>query len=209
MEKKSLFVVIEGLDGSGKSTVAGHLGKALAKEDLEVRMTFEPNDDSCGGEWIRDVLKKKIAPFSPKTLALAFAANRLDHCDRKIDPWLNENDNRILISDRYYLSSLVYQQTENITIEDIMSLNSNARQPDITFFLNVSNEVCLQRIELRNQPLELFETNMAETRKTYNKAIRFLKKTRKEHIIEVDANGTIEEIVSTMLGHINNHLAKH
>ena len=64
MNQKSLFVVIEGLDGSGKSTVAGHLGKAMAKEDIEVRMTFEPNDDSCGGEWIRDVLKKKIAPVS-------------------------------------------------------------------------------------------------------------------------------------------------
>ena len=124
MDQKSLFVVIEGLDGSGKSTVAGHLGKAMAKEDIEVRMTFEPNDDSCGGEWIRDVLKKKIAPVSPKTLALAFAANRLDHCDRKIDPWLNSSNNRILISDRYYLSSLVYQQAKDISIEDLMSLNS-------------------------------------------------------------------------------------
>ena len=195
-----MFVVIEGLDGSGKSTAA----KVLI-EELENRfnkkslLTYEPNNPSCGGDYIRAVLEKKITRFTPRVLAYAFAANRLDHNDRIIKPHLEKGDDHIVISDRYYLSSLVYQSAEDFSMERVMELNELALPPDLIFFLNVSNEICYQRMNKRNQPQELFETNLEATREKYLSAVEFLRRTRKERIIEIDGNGTVEETVEQML----------
>ncbi|MEM9823302.1 MAG: dTMP kinase [Bacteroidota bacterium] len=199
MSKDSLFIVIEGLDGSGKTTVARKLAAFLEWSfEQPVKLSCEPNDACCGGLYIRQVLTKKIKRFSHKTLALAFAANRLDHGDRVIGPWLEGGHSRILISDRYYLSSLVYQSTESLSMEEVMEINNQARHPDIIFFMNVSNKVCFQRMKIRNQPQELFEVNLSETRAKYRRAIAFLQKTIDTPIIEVDGNGSIDESLLQM-----------
>jgi len=143
----SLFIAIEGLDGSGKSTAAAGLAKVLEeKYGCEVKLTYEPNNPSAAGQYIRDILTKKITQFHPRVLPLALATNRLDHNSRVIQPWLeNEYGKRIVISDRYYLSSLVYQSSEDFPMEKVMKLNEMARRPDLILFVNVSEEICFQR----------------------------------------------------------------
>jgi len=130
---------------------------------------------------------------------LAFAANRLDHCDREINPWMSGDEDRIIICDRYYLSSLVYQSNEEYSFADVMEVNKKARKPDITIFMNVSNKVCSERMKIRNKPKELFERNLSETRKKYFEAIEFLKTERNENIKIVDASGTIEEVLEEIV----------
>ena len=202
---KPLFIVIEGLDGSGKSTAAKALADALVKRFSKKTLhTYEPHDPSCGGDYIRNVLKKKITQFHHRTLALAYAANRLDHNDRTIKPHLEKGDGHIVVSDRYYLSSLVYQSREGLSFEDVMQLNELALQPDLIFFLNVSNETCYHRLNKRNEPQELFEENLDGTRKNYFAAIEFLRKTRQEKIVEIDGNGTVAEIVEQMINVLTN-----
>lgn len=196
--KKSLFIVIEGLDGSGKTTA----GKRLAESQHpllrdRVKFTYEPNDPSAGGEFIRQILRKEITRFHPRVLAYAFAANRLDHNYRLINPWLEKNGN-ILLSDRYYLSSLVYQSSEDFPMERVMELNELARRPDLIFFVNVTNETCYTRLAKRDQPRELFEGNLTQTRTKFMQAINFLRLTRRENIVEIDGNGTVEETVRQM-----------
>ena len=96
MKKNTLFVVIEGLDGSGKTTASKRLAALLeAAFPGCIRRTFEPNDDSCAGLFIRQILRKEITDFHPKMLALAYAANRLDHCERVINPWLDRKSTRL------------------------------------------------------------------------------------------------------------------
>lgn len=197
MSKKSIFIVIEGLDGSGKTTASTLLGKKL-EQKFKVKRTYEPHNDSCGGEYIRAVLTKKIKKFSHRTLALSFAANRLDHRDRVINPWLEKKGKRIVICDRYYLSSLVYQSQKDFSFKRVMQLNEQARKPDVIFFLNVSNEVCYQRMAKREQAKELFEENLEEDRKKFFRAIRFLKKKNGDRVVEIDASGTPEETVQQM-----------
>lgn len=199
MEKKdALFIVIEGLDGSGKTTAAKRLTEETrGKFAGKLKFTYEPNDPSAAGDFIRDVLKKKITEFHPRVLAYAFAANRLDHNYRVINPWLEEKDN-IIISDRYYLSSLVYQSSPDFSFERVMELNELARKPDLIFFVNVSNETCYQRLNKRSQARELFEGKFDETRTKFRKAIAFLQETRGENIIEVDGNGTVEETLEQL-----------
>lgn len=193
--KKSLFIVIEGLDGSGKSSASRALAQILDPLSKgTVKWTYEPNNDMCGGLFIREVLTKKIPHHSPSVLPLAYATNRLDHCQRLIRPWL-EGEGHIVISDRYYLSSLVYQSRPDLPFEKVMLLNEYALKPDVLFFINVDSHVCYERMKIRNQPEELFEANLAESRQKYFDAIAFLREKHGENIVEIDGSGTIEEVV--------------
>jgi dTMP kinase len=207
MQKESLFIVIEGLDGSGKTTASRLLMQKLeASFPNKIKNSFEPHDASTSGLFIRQILTKKITQFDPRVLALAFAANRLDHNMRVINPWLSPkeavNQPNILICDRYYLSSLVYQTSPDFGLESVMALNEKARRPDIIFFFNVSNEVCYERMANRNLPQELFETKLSETREKYLTAIDFLQK-RGDNIVEIDASVQVEAVVQQMLDAIH------
>lgn len=197
-------MVIEGLDGSGKTEITRLLVRSLKNPFRDkVKLTFEPHDPSCAGLFIREVLRKKTR-CSPRTLALAFAANRLDHCDREITPFLDRGQNRIVVCDRYYLSSLVYQTTPDITIEEIMEFNREARRPDLIIFLDTSEQVCLERMKRRAQDKQLFEKNLAKTRQEYRRAIAFLKE-RGERIVETNADGTKSEVLESMIEALSIH----
>ena len=194
-----MFIVIEGLDGSGKSTLLQNLTNYLnAQRPGSVRSSYEPHDPSCGGDYIRAVLRKEITRFSNRSLVLAFAANRMDHRHRVIDPWLKTPGN-VLLCDRAYLSSLVYQKSAAYSYDDLMELNRDARTPNLTIFLNVSNEICRQRMHTRGQAPELFETNLDQTREKYLAAIHYLRTRRKERIEIVNANGTPEEVLAAVV----------
>jgi dTMP kinase len=196
-----LFIVLEGLDGAGKTTAGQSVAAALEEQyGCQVLLTCEPHPPSCGGDYIRMVLSKQITAFRLRTLALAFAANRLDHCDRTIIPWLQKGPGHVVISDRYYLSSMVYQRTDDFSIRDVMRLNELALKPDLFFFLNVSNEVCYERIRQRNLPRELFESNLEDQRRKYVEAIDFLRSERGENIIEIDGSKSPAEVSAQMVG---------
>lgn len=210
MSSKSLFIVVEGLDGSGKTEISRRLVRILertAKYKDRVKLTFEPHDPSCAGVYIRHVLMRRIKKFSPKTLALAFSANRLDHCDREINPFLDQASNRIVVCDRYYLSSLVYQTNNQISMNEVMSYNNQARRPDLILFLNVSNRVCFERMKKRAESKELFEKNLTQTREKYYEAIDYLRRERQEKIVEVDANGDVDEVLENVLGALAENLS--
>ena len=198
---QSFFLVIEGLDGSGKSEISRRLAQTLRETHDNVKLTFEPHDPSAAGLYIRQVLTKKLT-ISARTLALAFALNRADHVEREIEPFLTGNGNRIIVSDRYYLSSLVYQSVPNqISIEEVWELNRKARKPDLTIFLYADPSICYGRIRGRASDRELFEHNLVEKRGKYSQAIQFLRE-RGESIVEVDAGGTLIEVLNDVIGAI-------
>ena len=205
--QKSIFIALEGLDGSGKTTAAKRLIPLLeARFGVRVTLSREPNRAYCGGDFIRDVLEKKIEAFHPRVLPLSFAANRLDHCTRLIGPLLAEPNN-IVISDRYYLSSLVYQSSADFDFEAVMNLNEVAIRPDLIFFLNVTNETCYARMDTRNQAEELFEHRLEEHRAKYLEAIDFLQK-RGENVMEINGDGTVEETVAQLVTGVEGVLKK-
>lgn len=204
---QGFFLVIEGLDGSGKTEMARRLTAALrsANENGERRvlLTYEPHDPSFGGEFIRQVLRKAIV-VSPRTLALAYAANRADHLDREVLPFLAGGEGRIAISDRYYLSSLVYQTTPDLSTDYVMGINAGSRPPDLTLFLDASAETCYQRIS-RNRPTrELFDERLAEMRHKYEHAIAYLR-GRGERLVALNADGTAEQVLTAVLATLRDH----
>lgn len=161
------FIVIEGLDGSGKTEISFQLSELLKNtSNLEVKLTYEPHTTSCAGLFIRQALRHKIKNVNLKTLALAFATNRIDHYQREILPFLEKSENVILISDRYYLSSLVYQVNNDLdlSLEKVMEYNNSVIKPDLTLFLNASDSNCYKRMRERNEKKELFEIRLKNTR---------------------------------------------
>jgi len=149
-----MFIVFEGLDGSGQSTQAKLLKDYLEKErNLSVILTKEPTDQPPIGTLIRQILRKEIS-VSPPTLQLLFCADRSEHLEQVIKPALKKN--QWVISDRYFYSTIAYGSL-NLDIEWLIKINEQFLVPDIVFLLKVRPEICLQRIDENRDKREFFE----------------------------------------------------
>jgi dTMP kinase len=130
-----LFVTIEGIDRSGKTTQARRLVDALGDDALLVR---EPGGTPAG-ERIRDLLKDPEADIGARTEALLFAAARAELVDAVIRPALE--DGRVVVSDRYLDSSLAYQgHARRLGEDEVRRLNEWATgglRPDLTVLLRI------------------------------------------------------------------------
>lgn len=200
------FIVIEGLDGSGKSEITRRLALlSIGQMDGErVLFTYEPHDPSVAGDYIRAVLRQEFS-IAPQTLALAYALNRADHNDRMITPFFAEaapEAPRICLCDRYYLSSLAYNTTPDFPIEMVMLINSGARRPDLTIFLDASAETCYARMGHRGGVPELFESKLEEKRARYHEAMQFLA-DRGEIIAVIDANLPLIHVLNAAIQIVN------
>ncbi len=153
----SKLIVLEGLDGAGTTTQARRLADALAAAGHAAHVTREPSDGPIG-RLIREMLTGGHAIAGARldqtTFSLLFAADRMDHLQREVEPALAAGT--IVISDRWYHSSLAYQGTgaERAWIRE---LNRRARRPDLTVFLRVRAEVAAERRVAAGRAQELFE----------------------------------------------------
>lgn len=154
------FIVVEGLDGAGTTTQSRRLADRLRAEGRKVHVTAEPSGGPVGAV-ARLVLSKRISGdaksggFDPGALALLFAADRLDHVATEIAPLLAEGVD--VVSDRYTLSSLAYQSITCGDAEWVEAVNSKARAPDVTLFLEVSPRTAVSRRFSESSRRELFE----------------------------------------------------
>ncbi len=203
--ERGYFIVLEGLDGSGKSALSLRLTQTLSARlgGDRVLHTFEPKDSAVAGEYIRAILGKRIVTTA-RTLALAFALNRADHNERVMAPFVADHPHGVILCDRYLMSSLVYQTGGDVMTEEVLLLNRTARTPDLTVFLDASPETCYARIGARGGERELYEVRLAETRAKYLEVITFLR-GRGETILIVDANSDIETVAAALIAAIDAH----
>lgn len=196
------FVVIEGIDGAGTTTQAARLAERLRGLRLPVRVTREPSDGPVG-TLVRQVLTGRIiAPGGRApgwaTMALLFAADRMDHVDAEIEPFLSSGG--VMISDRYDASSLGYQSVMSGSggegaIDWIRSLNKHALRPDLTVVLDLGADVAAARRESRGEAAQLYEQN--EFQRALVEFYRDLHKhLPKDRIVHVEAAGTVELVAN-------------
>lgn len=152
--QRGLFLVLEGLDGSGTTTQAGRLAAWLRTGGRQVEQTREPSTGPVGGV-IRTVLDGRMSVVPP-ALALMFAADRVDHLHQPggIVDALRRGVS--VVSDRYVLSSLAYQSAQGLPVQWLSQINAAAVAPDATVYIDVTVDTCLQRIGARSDRAELF-----------------------------------------------------
>lgn len=162
------FIVIEGIDGSGKTTLRNNLSTLLEKHNIKHIATSEPTQGEIG-KIIRQNLLQTNA--DPSLDALLFAADRVWHWHTIIKPALEKNI--LVISDRHKISSLAYQSCQGLEIEWIKTINSKVPDPPYTLYLEISPEKAFERI--KNKKLkEKFETleYLKNLRKCYENALK-------------------------------------
>jgi dTMP kinase len=194
------FVVLEGIDGSGTTTHVARLAERLREGRVPVRATREPSDGPVG-TLVRQVLTGRIVVPGGRapgwaTMALLFAADRLDHVESEIEPFVAEGG--IVVSDRYDASSLAYQSVSSgaeskEAVEWIRSLNRYARRPDLTVVLDVTPETAAERRMRRGEAAQLYEQN--EVQRALAAFYRDLAKHMPgDRVTVIDASGTIDEV---------------
>jgi dTMP kinase len=162
---RGVFLVFEGIDGSGTTTQAARCAEELLRRGRRVHVTREPSTGPIGS-LIRLALTHRVPlPEARRAeqMALLFAADRLDHVAHEIEPHLEAG--AVVISDRYDLSSLTYQSTSAASVPGspdtmvrwIRECNRHARRPDATVVLDVSPDVAAARRAARGGVRELFD----------------------------------------------------
>ena len=148
MSKKGFFVVIEGMDGTGKTFLTKKIEKKLNEKNKEVIVTREP-----GGEKIAEKIRKLIFSaegdqLSARTETLLFLASRANNVEKVIRPNLEKG--KIVLCDRYTLSTIIYQgiikQKELINeVREVVKYAVNKTTPDLTIYMKAKAEDAFKR----------------------------------------------------------------
>lgn len=189
-----MFIVFEGLDGSGKGTQISMLARRLESEGAKLAITAEPTQFATGG-LVRDALGG-LTRRTQSELAGLFLADRIAHCSNPVSGiGALLKDGCTVICDRYYYSSFAYQGMDT-DLKWVMDSNLNCPdiiKPDVCVFLDVPPEECDRRIAAGRASREIFEQieTIRRIREKYMEVFRLLP----EHNIKiVSAIGTPEEI---------------
>jgi dTMP kinase len=153
--KKGIFVCIEGLDGSGKTTHSHRLVQNLQKKGFDAVYTTEPGRGKLGKFIRASVLQgKKRVPRVVE--AVLFAVDRVEHLEKDVKPALMEG--KVVVSDRCVYSSLAYQGAAGLDLEWIEEVNRFALPPDLGLYIDVPPEVVVKRIRRKKSVMERLET---------------------------------------------------
>jgi dTMP kinase len=175
-----MYICLEGIDGSGKSTQVDMLINWLKKCGIEVFRVFEPTD-SPAGRLIRNMLQNPNATNEnfQKTLALLFAADRIILMDKISEA---EKKGKIVVSDRCFYSSMVYQNGANW----IGEINKFAKKPDVVLLMDIDPETAISRCDGKDS----FEDKefLIKIRE------RYLKLAEKEDFMVVNAKNGMNKV---------------
>ncbi|MBY0352790.1 dTMP kinase [Candidatus Babeliales bacterium] len=158
MPRDGYFIIIEGIDGCGKSTLARHLAHQIEQLNKAVLLTKEPGGSPLGKS-LRSILQTQEEPLCPAAEFLLFAADRAQHFEHVIIPALNKGT--VVISDRGADSSLAYQgYGYNLDRSMITSVNQWVMQgiePDLVLYVKLDVATAKARLAKRNLGLTSFE----------------------------------------------------
>lgn len=199
MKKKGIFICIEGLDGSGKTTHAHRLVRNLQKKELEAIYTTEPSRGELGKFIRSSVLEgEKRVPRVLETVL--FAVDRVEHLEKMVKPALQQG--KIVVSDRYIYSSLAYQGSAGLDVNWIKEINSFVLPADIAIYIDVPPEVVVKRIKRKKSVMEKLETQ----RKVQEVYMMFVNSGK---LIRIDGDRPKVEVEQNILSLILEFLEKH
>lgn len=192
-----MFISLEGIDGSGKSTQAKLLAEALGPETLLIR---EPGGTEAA-EKVRGLLADPDLELDPLAELLLFLAARADLTARVIRPALEEG--RDVVSDRFADSSVAYQgAARGLGAPEVISLTDAATDglwPDITVLLRVDPETGLGRADGGDR----FESEGLELQRAVAEAYEEIAQIAADRVVVVDGGGSVDEVHARVLAAVD------
>lgn len=140
-----MFVVFEGIDGSGKTTQAKMLVDYLKKSRIECEFTEEPTSGPVG-KLIREIVRADKG-LDPSVVQLLFCADRAHHITSMVMPALRAG--KIVVCDRYSFSTIVYGAAAGLDVDWLEKINSRFPVPNITFIFDLSPREAMERLSSR------------------------------------------------------------
>lgn len=209
------FVTLEGIDGSGKSTVLNRLAEALADKGYPVVATREPGGTAVGRAVRAVLLDVESAGMSPLCEAFLYAADRAQHVAEVIRPALEAG--RLVLCDRFTDSTLVYQGAarglDMEWLEAVCSRAAGGLVPDRTLLLDTTVEEGLKRLARRRtaQGSGRYEARFDEETIAFHRRVyagyMALAEANKERFIIIDASRPVEEVVRACIDALAPELA--
>ena len=188
-----MFITFEGIDGSGKTTQGKLLKERLEALGYKVLLTREPGGTKVA-ESIRSLLLHLDEKIEPMTEVFLYCAARNEHLEKIIIPALNEG--YIVISDRYYDSTLAYQGFgRDLGIEEMKKINwhfINTCPPDLTFFLDIDMKDFEERLE--GQELDRMEKEGTAFMEKVREGYLQLLLEEGDRIKKISSTGDIKEV---------------
>ncbi len=203
-----IFITLEGGEGSGKSTIILSIEKYLKENGYDVVTTREPGGVPIAEQIRSVILDVNNTKMCNETEALLYAASRMQHLHEKVIPALNEG--KVVICDRYLDSSLVYQgYARGIPTDDVLKANCFAlnHMPDVTFFIDVTPEVGLQRISGRDKIDRLDKESMSFHQRVYDGYVK-LASDYPDRIKRIDGQRDKEEVIADVIDEIKKVLKR-
>lgn len=181
---KPIFIVIEGIDGSGKTTQIELLQQRMSEEGKPVAITSEPTDGFIG-RIIRDIMRG-TETTDPAAVAALYVADRMDHITHpEVGMLALMEKGYNIIASRYYFSSYAFQG-EYVSLEWLIHANSICKSrltADLTIYINIDPEICFERIKNSRASLDIYEN------------LEKMKRTHREYMKAFDIAGMDENIV--------------
>lgn len=205
---KGLFIVMEGPDGSGKTTQINLLEQYLKEEGYECLITREPGGTVIGEEVRELILNPEYKEMSPVTEMLLYAASRAQLVHEVIGPALEAG--KIVISDRFVDSSIVYQGiARNLGISTVAAVNApgiGIYRPDGIFFIDLSEAEGIRR-KKNQKKLDRMEQESIDFHHLVSEGYRKVLAERPE-VIKIDGGKDIDVIQKKIRNHVDELLKK-
>lgn len=202
--KPKKFVVFEGMDCAGKSSIIKMLQSYIEKLDNKEQYIFtrEPgSSNSKEAEKIRTLILDKENEFSPTSDALLFLAARRINLEKVIWPALENN--KIIFSDRYWYSSFVYQGIlGNVGYDKIRQINelmSNNTSPDLVIFFDLMPELVIKRLKHMRSETDRLEHNEINYYERLREAYKQVIKHDKDKFVIVDSSGSLNDLFNEII----------
>ena len=203
----AIFISLEGIDGSGKSTQARRLADWLIEQGRTPALTREPGG-APGAEEIRRLLVEGDPDrWSPETEILLFTAARRDHLERTIRPALAAGHD--VVTDRFADSTRVYQGATRGELRGLVDTIHDAAigtEPDLTLILDMDPEVALTRGLARNSGEDRFEDFGLPFQQKLRAGFQSLAIANPERCHLIDANSDPETISRAITAIVARHL---
>jgi dTMP kinase len=193
---KNRFLVVEGINGSGKTTFINYLDGLFVKKGLQTLISREPGGSRLGGK-LREILLCEKAVIDPLSEVFLFSADRVQHLNEIIKPALSQN--KTVLCDRYYYSTIAFQSygrgLDLSIVEDISNFATSGFEPYLTILLDLKVEIAQSRINKRLGGSDRFELeDLSFQKRVRDGYLDIAKNHPKTPFLKIDGEKSIDEI---------------